>query len=226
MRYLFLFVFSVFIGALIIISYTFVISQYNFHSTKTSPSIQPTKTPTTIKTIPFNAAQAPTEALQGQITTLSGQTDWQSRTATQPAILTAPVAIQQGEAVDTLDNGKMEIQFSTCCTINMLANSSLAFVQTLPVNLVINQTLGNVTYQKTGNVPLTVRTFHLLTKIEQGNVNIAIDPNRPVVAITVNSGSVQVAYNDLQYNSSVTQISAGNVFYFNDETRNTDTEPL
>ena len=60
----------------------------------------------------FSVANAPSQSLSGDITSMSGNVAWQSRTADYATLINSPVKIRQGEAISTYENGKAVIRFS------------------------------------------------------------------------------------------------------------------
>ncbi|OGH10597.1 MAG: hypothetical protein A2857_06935 [Candidatus Levybacteria bacterium RIFCSPHIGHO2_01_FULL_36_15] len=165
----------------------------------------------------FSLESAPGRSLRGKILSFSGSVDWQSRSATMPATLAKVIPIQQGEKIIT-KNGKIKIQFEHELTLNILPDTQVEFIQTLPENIVIAQSKGTADYSKTGTASVSVRTIHLLTEVN-GNAVVSLDKNTPVVTVDVYKGLVKEAFNDLEYASTVITISEGKQFIFNDETR-------
>lgn len=156
----------------------------------------------------FSLDTAPPASLKGNITNMTGEVSWQSRTATEASIINSPQIIQQGEELDTKD--KATVVFANVAEIN-LSNAQVYFAQTLPVDLVLQQKTGTVDYKKLGNSPVSVRVLHALVEI-LGDTTIKI--NDDIVTI---SGKSQIAFNNLQNVSQVRQVAKS--FVFNDSTR-------
>jgi len=190
---------------------------FNFQTgPKTISYTIPTPTPAQFE---FLLDQPPKDSLIGEISSPSGQIDWQSRTATTAAALTATTAIQQGESLITKSKSSVSVTFSDTVLINIFADSDLTFAQTLPVNLLISQTRGSARYQPSGTIPVSVRTLHLLTNIGGGDVIITLDPKLPFVYLDIYQGSVTLGFNNLQFISQRTDISSGRRVVYNDVTR-------
>ncbi len=173
------------------------------------------------KTVPFVLDIAPSESLRGIITSLSGHVGWQSRIATMPASLISPRFLQQGEGLQTEDDGKITFEIAKDCTVTLFPNSELDIIQTLPVNLVFAQNKGIVEYKKTGDDPLSVRTFGMLIKQESGDITISIDTDNNIVSVAVNSGSITAAFNDSQNVTTKVSVSQGKTLEYFDDTRRT-----
>jgi len=151
--------------------------------------------------------------------TFSGIIKWQSRIATQAAQISSPVPIQQGEQLETGDNGKATIEFPNVSLINISPDSQINFAQTLPVNLVMVQNKGMVEYQKLGENEISVRVLHLLIEQVAGDMTISIDKDQPWVIVYIKKGMVKIAYNDSQNISQEVTVNEGQQLSFNDLTR-------
>lgn len=172
----------------------------------------------------FSIETPPSQSQKGEITSLSGSVLWQSRTATEAAKIITQQKVQQGEQITTGDTGEVVIRFDQLAEATLSPKSQISFIQTLPHLLVFAQNLGDVVYKNETSDALSVRVLHLLLEEQTGEMTVSINPLRPVVTVTVTKGIVRAAFNDLYYNSSVVTISEGHIFYFNDETRRTDSE--
>lgn len=177
----------------------------------------PLPTPEVIKTA-FSLENAPRESLKGQIATMAGEVKWQSRVATEAALLTSPIPIQQGEELESGKKSRVSIVFPKVCRIDLSAETTIGFIQTLPTNLVFLQKKGEARYTKTGDSPLAIRAEHLLVQ-DGGELAISINPINGFVTVKVASGSAVAAYNDLGFNSHEVTIAAGQTYYFNDDKR-------
>lgn len=174
----------------------------------------------------FSIENAPTNSFQGTIATISGTVDWQSRIATQPATITQPQLVQQGENIFTKDDGMTILQFPGNNSLKMHPNSELDIIQTLPQSFVFVQNYGTIDYITSGTIPVSVRSLHLLVALSPGESSVQVDQILPVVTVAINSGSAQIGFNDLQYMSNVLSIPQGNKLIYNDATRKTSVEPI
>lgn len=166
----------------------------------------------------FSLVKAPSKSLIGDVTTLSGDVGWQSRIATDSAKIFSPIQIQQGEEISTGLDGSAGITFPGSAEINIFPDSKISFAQTLPANIVIAHLKGAVEYKKLGEVPLTIRAMHLLIDGE-GSFKVLTDDKTSSVEVAVETGSVTIAYNDINNLSKVVKISEGKILLFNDKTR-------
>lgn len=167
----------------------------------------------------FSLENAPSDSLRAKIATLSGQVKWQDRVATQPSEIKGPEVIQQGEELTTGSDGKLELEIPSGVLITASPKTNIAFIQTLPQNIVLSQTTGKAQYQKTGTNPVSVRIDRLLVEIQSGQITISISETKLTTTIDIQAGTITVAYNDLQNVSNVRQIQSGKEFIFNNSTR-------
>lgn len=166
------------------------------------------------QTTAFSLANAPQKSEKGTITSLSGAVYWLSRIASSPVQLTSSQQIQQGEELSTGANGKATVQMQKNTSVSLAQNSHITLIQLLPLNFVIRQSQGNVTYENSGMTPLSIVTLGLLTKIDHGIASITVNQNTNTVAVTVLNGSVTEAYEDANNTSNVVPVSSESNFYF------------
>lgn len=206
MKTFFLFVLFLFIGIAIGGGYYIV---------KNKPT--PPK-PTTIKQEPhFTGDEPPTESRIGQIETYSGEVKWQSRTATEESQLSQSEEIKQGEKITTGVDGKTTITFDDI-TLTISPKTALSFNQTLPNNFVLTQPSGTIRYQNDSDIPISVRSLHLLTKLGKGNYTIEISDVTGYITVTAETGTAQIGFNDSDTISNVINLDDGQSYVFdNDE---------
>ncbi|MFA6005699.1 MAG: hypothetical protein WC775_04410 [Patescibacteria group bacterium] len=180
---------------------------------------QPTVVPTPF--VPYSISTPPKESARGTITDLSGEVLWQSRSATDGAVITRPQMVKQGEELQTR-NGTVDVEFRDMAIVKLSAESHVNFVQTLPASFVVQQRSGNATYVRLGATPLSVRVRGMLVEMSEGTATITVNPDRPIVSVEAVSGEATVGFNNLYVVSQVIKIPEGNILYYNDETRETD----
>lgn len=204
-----------------VISFTSVIS-YSFLTKRMSkvilPQIPSISFSDLIKFSRFSLDKAPSNSLVGVITTMSGEVLYESRMATESAVITKSQEIQQGESVSTGNDGKLIINFKDAVEIILEDNSGVNIIQTLPANLVFKQTLGFVTYKKIGTYPVSIRVGHLLIE-NKGEIKISFTKDSPITTILIINGSATIAYNNLNNVSKVVKLEAGQSLQFNEGNR-------
>lgn len=163
--------------------------------------------------------QAPKESIRGVIESMTGEIKWQSRIATEASNLTKPVPIQQGETLQSEDDGKISIAYENSGSFTLSPNSKIEIIQTLPVNFVFDQKKGTITYEGNQKTPFSIRSFHLITKINEGTIEINVDDIKHIIEINVINGSATLGYNNLDYESKVIMLEKDQKFIFDDDNR-------
>ncbi len=171
-----------------------------------------------IKFSRFSLEKAPSQALVGSITSMTGEINYEPRLATESAKLDKPRDIQQGEILETGADGNLAISFKDTAAVVMDVSTKVNIAQTLPANIVFVQTKGTAEYKKLSQTPVSIRALHLL--IENGeNVKVSFDDVKPVITVVAASGSSKVAYNNLNTDTRVIDLNEGETLIFNDVTR-------
>src|SRR5579871_5704011 len=173
---------------------------------------------TSVNTTHFSLEKAPTQSLVGTISSLSGQVLWQSRIANAESPIIASQQIQQGESVETTD-GTASIAFASALLAQIEKNTQVNIIQTLPADIVIQQTQGTTDYQRLGTIPVSIRGLDLLLSVERGEVTIVVDPLTSHVNVIVKSGKITAAYTNKQNQTNIKTISAGQQLLFNNNTK-------
>ena len=174
------------------------------------------------ETTSYDGSQAPPDALQGSITYMDGVVLWQSRTATEAAELSGSTPIQQGESIETGEDGEVTILFDEDTLIDIFSESSVSFTQTLPANIVITHREGEVEYsQETATIPLSIRVGHLLVKLHEGAISITLIEESDVT-VRVIEGSATAVYNDLEYETNYEELDEGESFFYDDISRESE----
>lgn len=171
-----------------------------------------------IKFSRFSLDKAPSESLVGEITSLTGEVKYETRNATEAAIIKNPVKVQQGESLYTGSDGNVNLLFVKALEIAIFPNTSLSVIQTLPVNLVFVQKSGLVRYKKLANNTISIRALHLLIE-NKGEIEVSVDREKMLVNIKVLSGTADLAYNNVNNDTRTVTLEAGKSLIFNDGTR-------
>lgn len=167
----------------------------------------------------FNPAKPPKESVVGKILSLSGEVNWQDRLATEPAEIKSPREVLQGEEVETGKTGKVVLEFPEFVKMIILPKSKLEFAQTLPLNFVINQSLGSVEYT-TYKKDLSIRIKRLLVdKIDTGKLTVSLDEEEGIITAYSEEGTASAAYNSKEFDTQVVEIAEGERFIFDNDNR-------
>lgn len=210
-NFVFLFILFILLGVLIVTGYGIVRKNprrpiANIIETATKPS--------------YTIENAPSETIKGNIIQMTGNVNWESRTATKSSPITNPAPIiQQGEEIDTQDNGQVSLDFPGAVSMTIAPKTQIDFVQTLPANFVFSIASGSAEFKTLSTIPVTVRAFHLLVKQNNGDVGVAIDEVNGLIDLNIMSGSVTAAYNDLNLNSHEVNFVSGQKASFNEALR-------
>ena len=209
MKAAFLFIFFLIVG---FIATFFLINK------QTSEEVSKPNVKITRESSKFSLEKAPSTSLHGDITTLTGEVQWQSRIATEASTITQKQSIQQGESLMTGKTGKVSLAFPDML-FNISSSTQLNVIQTLPTSIVLEQPAGKIDFQTTSSTPLSIRTSRILIKSDKGNFSVAIDEDDGMVTISVEDGLVTTAYNDTDNFSTVEKIEADQVLTFDPSTR-------
>lgn len=156
---------------------------------------------------------------------MDGDVLLQSRTATEPAPLTSPVPVRQGELIRTAENGSVTVLFPGACSIDIGTDAIVDVIQTLPGHIVFRQDQGTVLYNAAPKCPLSVRTRRLLTVIQEGTIAVNLSADSDVISIRVRKGVAEVAYNDVDNVSTVIPVREGERFLFDNGERQGEVVP-
>lgn len=166
----------------------------------------------------FSFDEAPKNSLRGKIVSMSGDVQWTSRTATEPAKLNTGISLQQGEKVSTGTDSLLTIDFSGAATATLSASSVIDIDQALPQNLVFKQTAGSVSYGSE-NTALSVKALHLLAYSEKGMMKLTQDSETGTLTVKALKGEVRLGFNDLDYQSIAVTLAEGETYTYDDTTR-------
>jgi hypothetical protein len=187
-------------------------------STVSIPNLPSVSFSDLVKFSRFSLEKAPSQSLVGLISSMSGDVEYESRIATEAAKINSPVPIQQGENLTTGTDGKLVLIFEKAAEINISPDTSVSIIQTLPADLVFSQSTGVSEYVKLASIPVSIRSRHLLIE-NAGDITVSVDKIKPVITVSVNSGSATFAYNNINNISKVLTLEAGKTLTFNDGTR-------
>ena len=183
------------------------------------PIISIGKKASNFETTKFSLEQAPSDSIRGQITGMSGEIWWQSRTATEPAKLSEPAIIQQGETLIASESGNITVNFDPAAKLTLFPETKVGIIQTLPLNLVFHQTKGVSQYLVSGASPVTIRSLNLIANIDEGLFVIDTNEETGAIILSLKAGSGQVGYNSPEFDSKVWELEPGDVFEYDSNER-------
>jgi hypothetical protein len=197
---------------------------FSFKQISQTINSQQLKTPLSQSTFFLNSA--PSESLRGTIMSLVGDVGWRSRIATEPARITKPTQVQQGEGIVTEKDSGATVVFSNIANINIFSKTNINFIQTLPSNILFEQNIGIVNYKILGSNIVNIRCLSLLIKANQGEVEVSVNENQPYIIIDVKIGSITVGYNDINYVTQVLDVKSGKRLIFRTDFKRINVLPL
>ncbi len=209
-KYLFIFIITFLIGILGITGFIF---------TQKSPAKPITNIIQTVAKPDFSIANSPSESIRGSVKQMSGDVFWQSRVATNSSQINSLIFLQQGEEIQTKDNGNLVLEFPNIINMTVSPKTQIDFVQTLPQEFVISIASGSADIKKLSDTPVSIRSYHLLIRQNTGDLSLNVDIEKGITSLNVISGSVTASYNDLDLTSHVIDFTGGQKANFNDATR-------
>lgn len=210
MKFVVIFIITLIIGFSGVFTYHYL----TYHPNKTIPDLVQS-----IQKQVFSIDNPPSESLKGEITEMTGNVEWEARTATQASELKIGTLIQQGEFVQTNETGNVSLQFGNAVNVKMDPKTEVNFVQTLPQSFVASIASGSAEFIKTSDSKVSVRSYHLLIRQNDGQMSVGVDTDNGLTNINLIDGSITVAFNDKELNSKVMNYSAPQRITFNDATR-------
>lgn len=210
MKVFIIFIMSVVFGGLLVIGYYFV----NKPKVQTTPTTQTKKDTTT-----FSIEPPPSNSLKGMITAHTGDLLWESRIATDPVALGDNTRIQQGERLITQDKSNATVNFEKVGTLTFFEDTDVSFIQTLPVDFVVEQKKGTVEYILNGTTPLSIRMRSALITKESGTVKITMKDDDSIITISTVEGTAQIGFNDTDGVSQVFTLREDQIYEYNSDER-------
>lgn len=182
------------------------------------PKVSESKNISTNLSGKYNPVNPPSRSLVGEVISQSGEINWQSREATETSRIQKLTQVKQGEKIITGSTGTLTINFQDNTTVTAAKNSEISLIQTLPQNLVFNQSQGTAIYTTESTV-LSVRALHLLIDLTKSKSTVTVDPETNSVIVKILSGNAKGGYNDTDLNSQTFTLEAEQELIFNDDTR-------
>jgi hypothetical protein len=166
----------------------------------------------------FSLEKAPSQSLVGKIISLNGEVFYESRTSSESAKITNPINVQQGESLATGTGGNVILNYADAVDITISPMSSVNIIQTIPNDLVFQQTLGSIKYNKLSQIPVSIRVGHLLVE-NDGIIIISFTKDSPITTVEVIDGSANTAFNNLNNDSQLLNLKKGQILRFNESNR-------
>lgn len=167
----------------------------------------------------FSVIAPPSESLQGIITDRSGVLLYEPRGVASEAAELAIETVKQGERLVTKEKSSATVDFNKKVSVALSENSDISFVQTLPVNMVVQQQKGSAVYETTGEIPLSIRLRSALLTKADGIVKITMKDGDSIILIETTKGTAQIGFNDPDFISRVFTLREGQAYEYNSDER-------
>ena len=215
MKRIILFLVSLMIAAVAVVVYFKITQKISTISVPVIPSVSFSDL---VKFSRFSLEKAPTQSLVGKILVLEGEVKHEGRLSKDSEKIDTLKDIQQGEGLETGEDGRVILSFDKISEVTIFSDTSLSIIQTLPADLVFSQNKGSAQFKKIADTPVSIRSLHLLIE-NKGDVKVSVDKLKPIVKVEILSGSATVAYNNINNDTRVLDLEKGETLTFNDDTR-------
>lgn len=214
MRSSIIFIVATFFGALILLNYFIWKPQKEI-----SLNSEPTATPI-YNLDPKALVETPPALSQtGMITKLTGDVMFEPRGKIEYEPITEPRTVQQGEKLATGENSSVEISFGEDSTVSIAENAEVYIIQTLQNQFVLDHKKGVIMYTNISNAPFTVRSGAMIIELVSGEMKVNYDEEDATITVSVQKGTVEIAYNNADFVSQRVTLVQGDIFLFDIEDR-------
>ena len=160
----------------------------------------------------------PSDALKGKFLLINGSVKKEQREKNDFEDVNIREEILQGEKIATGKKSQATVEFPNFVKVNLGSNAEIGFNNLIPANFLLSQSLGSVTYELLqDNVPLSVRSLHVLLTVNSGKSEVAVSDE--TIAVKVLSGKAKLALVDLENKTHVWEIKEGQKALVNDTQR-------
>lgn len=160
----------------------------------------------------------PSDALKGKFLLINGSVKKEPREKNDFEDVNMRVEILQGEKLATGEKAKAVVEFPNFARVNLGPNTEIGFINLIPANFLINQSLGSVTYELLRDAnPISVRSLHALVTINSGKNEVTVSDE--TITVKVLSGTAKLALVDLENKTHIWEIKEGQKALINDTER-------
>jgi hypothetical protein len=125
----------------------------------------------------------------------------------------------QGTRLITQEKSTAEVQFPPAITLHMSETSDISFIQTLPIDFVVQQKTGEITYEVSGHSPLSIRLRSALLTLRSGTVKVSLTNGDSIILISTIKGTATIGFNDIENVTQVFTLREGQVYEYNSDER-------
>lgn len=160
----------------------------------------------------------PSDALKGELSLYKGDVKKKPRDKEEFKDVNVGEEILQGEKIATGKKSQATVKFANILWVNLDSNTEIGFINLIPANFLINQSLGSVIYELLrDDTPISVRSLHALVTINSGKSEFTISDD--TITVKVLSGAAKLALVDLENKTHVWEIKEGQQALVNDTQR-------
>lgn len=160
----------------------------------------------------------PSDALKGKLSLFKGDVKKEPRDIEDFKNVNVGEEILQGEKIATEKKSQATIEFPNFVRVNLGSNTEIGFINLIPANFLISQSLGSVTYELLrDDNPINVRSLLALVTINSGKSEVTV--NNETITVKVLLGSAKLALVDLENRTSIWEIKEGQKALINDTQR-------
>lgn len=159
----------------------------------------------------------PADALKGKLLLINGSVKKEPREKNDFEDVNIKEEILQGEKLATGKKSQAVVEFPSFATVNLGSNTEIGFINLIPANFLISQSLGSVTYELLQDAPISVRSLHALLTIKSGKSEFTV--NGETISVKVLSGAAKLALVDLENKTHIWEIKKGQQVLINDSQR-------
>jgi hypothetical protein len=137
-----------------------------------------------------------------------------------PVQIIKDLPVLEDEQLIASPEAELVVTFAPAAQFTLSQEAVLSFVSTDPAHFTLKQDKGLVSYTTdTVTSKISVRSLHALLEIASGSAQIAVDPDKKQLEITVVSGTAQLGYINRDNQTQMLGLSAGQQALFDDEKR-------
>ena len=123
----------------------------------------------------------PSDALKGKFLLINGSVKKEPREKNEFEDVNIRVEILQGEKLATGEKSKAVVEFPNFVRVTLDSNTEIGFINLIPANFLISQSLGSVSYELLRDAtPINVRSLHALITINSGKSEVTVNDETTV----------------------------------------------
>jgi len=160
----------------------------------------------------------PSDTLKGKLSLFKGDVKKKPRDKEEFKDVNVGEEFLQGEKIATGKKSQATVEYANILRVNLDSNTEIGFINLIPANFLISQSLGSVSYELLrDDTPISVRSLHTLVTINSGKSEVTVSDE--TIAVKVLSGKAKLALVDLENKTHIWEIKEGQQALVNDTQR-------